>query len=121
MGERRVIESGSITTGDENVVMGDDAVRTVDESVQTTDDSVSTPVLALDLAVEILASTLGPLVDADYLVGKTCFRDALCERIDISQLEAEEVVDDLERSGRIHFVRSEGGRGWHLQHDEAAP
>ncbi|KYF71807.1 hypothetical protein BE11_28830 [Sorangium cellulosum] len=109
------VECGTIITEDESVAMGDAAVQTTDESVRTTDDAVFTPVLALDLAAEILVATLGPLIDADYVQGKTQFRDVLCGRIDISQLEAEELVDDMERSGRIRFVGAEEGRGWHVQ------
>jgi hypothetical protein len=120
MSERSIVGDMNVVTGDASVVTGDDTVQTTDESVRTTDDTVSTPVLALDLAVEMLVGMLGPLVDEDYIPGKTQFRDALCSRIDISQLEAEELVDDLERSGRIRFVRSEEGRGWHIQHDEDA-
>lgn len=119
MNDRIIVEDGNAVTGDEDVMTGDAAIETTDESVRTTDESVFTPVLALDLATEILASMLGPLVDMDYIEGKTRFRDALCDRIDISQLEAEELVDDLERSGRIHFIGTEEGRGWHIQHDEA--
>lgn len=107
-------EYGTITTGDESVSTGNAAVQTTDEAVRTADETVLTPVLALDLATEILASTLGPLVDADYVQGKTQFRDVLCARIDISQLEAEELIDDLERSGRVQFIGAEEGRGWHV-------
>ncbi|WP_437620600.1 hypothetical protein [Sorangium sp. So ce1151] len=109
------VEYGTIITEDDTVAVGDAAVRTTDESVRTTDEAVFTPVLALDLAAEILAGTLGALVDADYVQGKTQFRDVLCSRIDISQLEAEELVDDMERSGRIRFVGAEEGRGWHVE------
>ncbi len=115
--DRSTVEYGTIITEDESVATGDATVQTADESVRTTDEAVFTPVLALDLATEILASTLGPLVDADYVQGKTQFRDVLCGRIDISQLEAEELVDDMERSGRIRFLGAvaEDGRGWHVQ------
>lgn len=119
MNDRIIVEDGSAVTGDEDVTTGDAAIETTDESVRTTDEAVFTPVLALDLATEILVGMLGPLVDADYIEGKTRFRDALCDRIDISQLEAEELVDDLERSGRIRFIGAQEGRGWHIQHEEA--
>ncbi|WP_437753920.1 hypothetical protein [Sorangium sp. So ce1389] len=109
------VEYGTIITDDESVAIGDAAVQTTDESVRTTDEAVFTPVLALDLAAEILVGMLGALVDADYVQGKTQFRDVLCGRIDISQLEAEELVDDMERSGRIRFVGAEEGRGWHVE------
>jgi hypothetical protein len=118
--DRSTAEYGTIITGDETVATGDAAVQTTDEAVRTTDETVLTPVLALDLAAEILASTLGPLVDADYVQGKTQFRDVLCARIDISQLEAEELIDDLERSGRVQFIGAEEGRGWHVEQGPSA-
>ncbi|AGP40402.1 hypothetical protein BE04_18655 [Sorangium cellulosum] len=113
--DRSTVEYGTLITGDESVAMGDAAVQTTDESVRTTAETVVTPVVALDLAAEILTGALGPLIDADYVQGKTQFRDVLCDRIDISQLEAEELVDDMERSGRIRFIGAEEGRGWHVQ------
>ena len=113
--DRSTVEYGTIITEDESVAMGDTAVQTTDETVRTADDAVFTPVLALDLAAEILVNTLGPLIDADYVQGKTQFRDVLCSRIDISQLEAEELVDDMERSGRIVFIGTDEGRGWHVE------
>ncbi|WP_437575560.1 hypothetical protein [Sorangium sp. So ce887] len=113
--DRSTVEYGTFITGDDSVTMGDAAVQTTDESVRTTAETVVTPVVALDLAAEILAGALGSLIDADYVQGKTQFRDVLCARIDISQLEAEELVDDMERSGRIRFIGVEEGRGWHVQ------
>lgn len=113
--DRISVEYGTLITGDESIAMGDAAVQTTDESVRTTAETVVTPVVALDLAAEILAAALGSLIDADYVQGKTHFRDVLCDRIDISQLEAEELVDDMERSGRIRFIGAEEGRGWHVQ------
>ncbi|WP_437544954.1 hypothetical protein WME95_38685 [Sorangium sp. So ce327] len=113
--DRSTVEYGTLITGDASVTMGDAAVQTTDESVRTTAETVVTPVVALELAAEILAGSLGPLIDEDYVQGKTRFRDVLCDRIDISQLEAEELVDDMERSGRIRFIGVAEGRGWHIQ------
>ncbi|AUX46938.1 hypothetical protein SOCE26_084480 [Sorangium cellulosum] len=120
--DRNPVEYGTLITGDENVAVGDAAVQTADESVRTTAETVVTPVLTLELAAETLAVVLGPLVDADYVQGKTQFRDVLCERFDLSQLEAEELVDGLERSGRISFLGAdvEERRGWHVQHGAGA-
>jgi hypothetical protein len=68
-------------------------------------------------AQNVLRERFGALVDADYLPGKTAMRDALCEELGLSQLEAEELCDSLEERGILRFVRSPEGVGWHL-HDE---
>jgi hypothetical protein len=60
----------------------------------------------------------GPLVDADYVTGKTELRDALATRFEISQLVAEELCDELERAERIRFVRTPEGTAWHIHGDE---
>ncbi|WP_437673138.1 hypothetical protein [Sorangium sp. So ce131] len=116
------VEYGTPVTGDENVAVGDAAVQTTDESVRTAAETVVTPALTLELAAETLAAVLGPLVDADYVQGKTQFRDVLCDRFDLSQLEAEDLVDALERSGRIGFLGAdaEERRGWHVQQGSGA-
>jgi hypothetical protein len=111
--------------GGTRVLLGDQAVETTDESVRTTDESVRTteeviaPVVTLDLAAEALLSAFGPLVDVEYLAGKTRFRDALCDQFDLSQAEAEELVDGLEASGRIRFITSAEGIGFLIAHREA--
>jgi hypothetical protein len=68
-------------------------------------------------AVDALHDAFGSLVDADYLPGKTLFRDALCERLGVTALQAEELVDELEAMGRLRFVSSEEGIGWHVRAD----
>ncbi len=51
-----------------------------------------------------------------YLPGKTAFRDVLCERCGISQLEAEELCDSLEQAGMIHFERDRiDGSFWTIE------
>lgn len=70
-------------------------------------------------AIHALSERFGALVDADYLQGKTAMRDTLCERLGVSQLEAEELCDSLEQQGVLRFVRSPEGVGWHI-HDEAS-
>jgi hypothetical protein len=110
-----------IIAGDEDVVIGDQAIETTDRAIETTDEAVQAPVLTPDLAAGALVEALGPLVDADYVPGKTAFRDALCDRFGLSELEAEELVDELEASGRIRFTASPEGLGWHIHHaDEGA-
>jgi hypothetical protein len=64
-----------------------------------------------------LREQFGALVDDEYLPGKTLLRDALCERFGISQLESEEMCDDLERAGLLRFVRAPEGVGWHIHPD----
>lgn len=111
-------EQGEIITGDESVVLGDEAVETSDDRVETTDESVQAPIVTPELAASALIEAFGALVDADFLPGKTLFRDALCDRFGISEVEAEEMVDALEASGDILFVRSEEGLGWRIAHSE---
>jgi hypothetical protein len=72
-------------------------------------------VISAATAAEELERTFGVLVDADYVTGKTQFRDALCASFGVSQLEAEELCDDLERAEVIRFVDSpELGTGWSI-------
>lgn len=78
------------------------------------DDRPLGPSGAARALLEIFGSTL----DADYLTGKTLFRDALCERFAVSLLEAEDLCDELERANRILFVQTESGAGWHIHGPE---
>jgi hypothetical protein len=50
----------------------------------------------------------GPFRDT-YRQGKTRFRDLLYEKIGFSLLEAEEIVDEMERTGKIVFTRLQKG------------
>ena len=70
--------------------------------------------MTLERAARVLHEVLGPLLDADYLPGKTELRDAVAARFELSQLAAEELCDDLERAGRIRFVRTAEGAAWHI-------
>jgi hypothetical protein len=114
---------GQSITGGEVVVLGDDAITTTDEAitmtdeaVETTDEAVEEPVITSERALAALLAACGPLVDDDYLQGKTLFRDALCHRFGISAVESEELVDDLESTGRIRYISSEEGLGWRIAH-----
>jgi hypothetical protein len=75
-------------------------------------------ILGPSTAARALWTTFGPILDADYLSGKTLFRDALCDRFDVSLLEAEELCDELERANRIIFVQTESAAGWHVHEPE---
>lgn len=75
-------------------------------------------ILGATRAARALWVTFGPITDADYLHGKTLFRDALCDRFDVSLLEAEELCDELERNRQIVFVQTETGAGWHIHAPE---
>lgn len=111
----------SVLLGDASVMTTDDSVVTQDDAVQTTDETVTAPVTSADLATRALEEACGATVDEDYLPGKTRFRDVLCARFELSQLEAEEMVDELEEAGRVRFVRADEGLGWHIDAtDEAA-
>ena len=70
--------------------------------------------VTLERAARALCEVFGPLVDADYLPGKTELRDALAARFELSQLLAEELCDELERAG-AHPLRADG-RGRRLAH-----
>ena len=74
--------------------------------------------IRLDEAALALYQEIGPYLEADYLPGKTEIRDALYFRFELSQLEAEELCDSVERAGLIEFTRSDDGVGaWVIRHD----
>lgn len=107
--------------GDDTIELGDEAVLTTDDTVQVTggevdrEGSILAPdVITLEGAARRLGAVFGPLVDADYVPGKTLFCDALAAHFGVSILTAEELCDELERAGRIRFVRTEDGAGWHI-------
>ncbi len=75
---------------------------------------VGTMVISLAGAAKALEEELGCLTDAEYVPGKTQFRDVLCARFGLSQLESEELCDQLEAAGLIRFVETEKGIGWHI-------
>jgi hypothetical protein len=108
-------EKYQILTADETVRTTDEIVCTTDEMVRTTDDTIERVTLTEEEAAEALVEAFGEAVDADYLPGKTRFRDALEARFELSELMAEELCDALERSGRIRFVSGAEGAGWQLQ------
>ena len=89
-----------------------------DELIRTTDALMEPDLVTLERAVRTLYEIFGPLVDADYLTGKTELRDALAARFELSQLVAEEVCDELERGERIRFVRTPEGSAWHVHVEE---
>lgn len=105
---------GEVVLGDAAIEGPEAVIQVTGEILRTTDESVRAPVVTLDLAAEALLEAFGLLVEAEYLVGKTAFRDALCARFDVSQLEAEELVDGLEGAGWIRFVESEEGVGFRI-------
>ena len=70
-------------------------------------------------ALEVLGHALGPAFDAEYVLGKTRMRDLLCARLGASELEAEEMVDDLERSGALPFTDSPGGGTFRIEPPES--
>ena len=57
------------------------------------------------LAYELISKNFaGPLIET-YPRGKTLFRDFLYDKMGCSFLEAEELVDALEKNGKISFAR----------------
>jgi len=89
-----------------------------DELVHTTDAMMAPDGVTLERATRTLHEVFGPLLDADYVTGKTVLRDALAERFTLSQLEAEDLCDELERSARVRFVRTADGAAWHIHAEE---
>src|SRR5262249_43984933 len=89
------------------------------ELVRDDDTVMEPPLLTLDLAAQALVEMFGPLLDADYLAGKTELRDALVARFELSLLEAEELCDDLERAGHVRFVTTAEASAWHIHLEEA--
>jgi len=95
------------------------------EQGSSEEDPVGTQALepeavTLERAARVLHEVFGPLLDADYLAGKTELRDAVAARFELSQLAAEELCDDLERADRIRFVRTAEGAAWHIPSEGAA-
>jgi hypothetical protein len=68
-------------------------------------------------AAEALYEQFGALIDADYLSGKTTLRDALCDRLGMSQLEAEDMCDSMEQAGLLRFIDTPEGAGWNIHPD----
>lgn len=74
----------------------------------------------------LLARRVDPAQLGDYLPGKTVLRDVLMAERELSALEAEQLVDQLERMG---FARFEGAGAapsrpsgvWTLHPDALAP
>lgn len=85
-----------------------------DELVRTTDALMQPDLVTLERVARFLHDTFGPLVDADYLDGKTQLRDAVSSHFEISDLVAEDLCDELERADRVHFVRTAEGAAWHI-------
>ncbi|MEO8801712.1 MAG: hypothetical protein ABI551_27735 [Polyangiaceae bacterium] len=70
------------------------------------------PVDLATVAAE-LVRRFGARIEAAYVPGKTMFRDVVCETQDVSQLEAEEICDSMERRGLLKFSHSaEAGNVW---------
>lgn len=63
----------------------------------------------IDKAHHLLSHRFAFPFRATYLRGKTEFRDFLYEEMGCSLLEAEMLVDTLEKNGRIGFQRSRKG------------
>jgi hypothetical protein len=85
--------------------------------MQSEEQPTSVVVLSPESAARTLRERFGAFVDADYLQGKTAMRDALCEQLELSLLEAEELCDSLEASNVLRFVRTPDGVGWHIHDD----
>lgn len=114
MGEPGVAREADVHTTDDTVQTADDVVQTANDTVETEATILAPDIVTLERAARLLADTFGPLVDADYLAGKTMLCDALAAHFGISILTSEELCDELERAERIRFVRTEDGAAWHI-------
>jgi hypothetical protein len=56
-------------------------------------------------AYELISKNFANSFRDTYPRGKTLFRDLLYEKMGCSLLEAEELVDTLERNGKIKFIK----------------
>ncbi len=56
------------------------------------------------LAYELISKNVANSFRDTYRRGKTFFRDLLYEKMGCSLLEAEELVDALEKDGKIRFM-----------------
>lgn len=64
----------------------------------------------MNLAYHLILKGLPDVIRDTYLRGKTRFRDVLYEKMGCSLLEAEILVDALEKDGKIEFRRFHKGR-----------
>jgi hypothetical protein len=60
-------------------------------------------------AWDLISKTSSNLVIDTYRQGKTRFRDFLYEKMGCSLLEAEEIIDEMERAGKVVFTRLQKG------------
>ncbi len=79
-------------------------------------------VASLSEACRILRQQVGPRLFAPYVPGKTLFRDVLCEKLGLSELDAEQTCDSLEVAGLIRFSRAlEVGPLWIIEDPVEVP
>lgn len=53
-------------------------------------------------------------MEGDYVPGKTRLCAELSGGLPLSQARADELCDEMERAGRLVFVRSGERTGWHI-------
>lgn len=102
------------------IVGTDDLVRTSEDVIETTHEAVAPYVVTSEVAIRCLRDHFGPILDAEYVPGKTELRNTLAESLNISELSAEELCDELERAGMISFIQRGEGSGWHIHQDDTA-
>lgn len=73
------------------------------------------PVDLASITAELIRR-FGARIEAAYVPGKTMFRDVVCETEKVSQLDAEEICDSMERRGLLKFRHTaEAGSVWIIE------
>jgi hypothetical protein len=111
-------ERAKVVTGDRAVRTGNDVVRTTEDLVEGTSEPVVPSVVTPAIAVRCLHDRFGAVLEAEYIPGKTEIRDALSASLALSELAAEDLCDELERAGRIGFIDTGEGFGWHIHAED---
>jgi hypothetical protein len=73
------------------------------------DSNVQVDAEKMSIAYHLLSNGFSSVTRNTYLRGKTEFRDFLYEKMGCSLLEAELLVDALEKDGKIEFIRFRRG------------
>lgn len=119
--ERGAARTAKVVMGGPPVRAENDVVRMTEDVIEETSAAGATTVVTTAAAARCLHDRFGTVVEAEYVPGKTLFRDALSASLEISQLAAEDLCDELERAGGIVFIQNGEGFGWHIHAEDDLP